>query len=259
MNIQFAVKKEDGRQVLYVLEVNPRASRTVPFVCQGHGHAGGQDRGQGDGRASRWPSRACDSEPVPSHVSVKESVFPFRKFAGRRHRAGARDAIDRRSDGDQRAVFDRLCQEPVGGRHRAAARAATIFISVAEPAKDHMVGLAQRLAAHGLPADGHRGHRPAAGDGRHRGAARQEAAGGAAQPARLPGRRRHSTDHEHAQRQGRPHRRGPIRAAAVAHGVPCITTIQAADAAVRAMEALRDEEISVQALQDRLESLVVRK
>jgi len=45
---------------------------------------------------------------------------------------------------------------------------------------------------------------------------------------------------------------GRIRAAAVAHGVPCITTIQAAEAAVRAMEALRTEEMTVQSLQDRL-------
>jgi carbamoyl-phosphate synthase large subunit len=45
---------------------------------------------------------------------------------------------------------------------------------------------------------------------------------------------------------------GRIRAAAVSHGVPCITTIQAADAALRAMEALRHEEMTVQALQDRL-------
>jgi carbamoyl-phosphate synthase large subunit len=44
---------------------------------------------------------------------------------------------------------------------------------------------------------------------------------------------------------------GRIRAAAVAHGVPCITTIPAAEAAVRAMEALREEEMTVQALQDR--------
>jgi carbamoyl-phosphate synthase large subunit len=44
---------------------------------------------------------------------------------------------------------------------------------------------------------------------------------------------------------------GRIRAAAVQHGVPCITTIQAAEAAVKAMEALREEEMSVQALQDR--------
>ncbi len=44
---------------------------------------------------------------------------------------------------------------------------------------------------------------------------------------------------------------GRIRAAAVQHGVPCITTIQAADAAVKAMEALREEEITVEPLQDR--------
>jgi carbamoyl-phosphate synthase large subunit len=44
---------------------------------------------------------------------------------------------------------------------------------------------------------------------------------------------------------------GRIRAAAVQHGVSCITTIQAAEAAVKAMEALREEGITVQALQDR--------
>jgi carbamoyl-phosphate synthase large subunit len=44
---------------------------------------------------------------------------------------------------------------------------------------------------------------------------------------------------------------GRIRAAAVAHGVSCITTVQAADAAVLAMEALREEEMAVQAVQDR--------
>ena len=47
---------------------------------------------------------------------------------------------------------------------------------------------------------------------------------------------------------------GRIRAASVSHGVPCITTIQAADAAIRAMAALREEEMGVQALQDRLAS-----
>ena len=44
---------------------------------------------------------------------------------------------------------------------------------------------------------------------------------------------------------------GRIRAAAVQLGVPCITTFQAAEAAVKAMEALREEEMTVQALQDR--------
>jgi len=45
---------------------------------------------------------------------------------------------------------------------------------------------------------------------------------------------------------------GRIRAAAVQAGVPCLTTIEAATAAVMAMEAIREEGISVQALQDRL-------
>jgi carbamoyl-phosphate synthase large subunit len=49
---------------------------------------------------------------------------------------------------------------------------------------------------------------------------------------------------------------GRIRAAAVAHGVPCITTLQAAQAAVTAMEALRHEEMGVQALQDRFPQTV---
>ena len=44
---------------------------------------------------------------------------------------------------------------------------------------------------------------------------------------------------------------GKIRAAAVQAGVPCVTTLQAADAAVKAIEALREEEMQVQALQDR--------
>ena len=62
---------------------------------------------------------------------------------------------------------------------------------------------------------------------------------------------------ELAKRQGHPAARtdeGKIRATAVSHGVPCITTIQAAEAAVRAMEAMREEEMTVQAVQDRFPS-----
>ena len=49
MNVQFAVKDDD----VYVLEVNPRASRTVPFVAKAIGHADRQDRRPRDGRRSR--------------------------------------------------------------------------------------------------------------------------------------------------------------------------------------------------------------
>ena len=44
---------------------------------------------------------------------------------------------------------------------------------------------------------------------------------------------------------------GKIRAATVQHGIPCITTLQAAEAAIRAMTAMREEELTVQAIQDR--------
>ena len=52
---------------------------------------------------------------------------------------------------------------------------------------------------------------------------------------------------------------GRIRAATVFHGIPCLTTIQAADAAVRAMEAMREEELGVQAVQDRFPSTTERR
>ena len=76
LNIQYAIQNN----VLYVLEVNPRASRTVPFVSKATGIP--------------WANMATkvmlghsiDSlnidEVVPTHVSVKESVFPFKRFPG---------------------------------------------------------------------------------------------------------------------------------------------------------------------------------
>ncbi|MBP1748411.1 MAG: carbamoyl-phosphate synthase, large subunit [Deltaproteobacteria bacterium] len=77
MNIQYAVKDD----MIYVLEVNPRASRTVPFVSKATG--------------IQWAKVAAklmagktlkelgiEKEHVPKHVAVKESVFPFNKFSG---------------------------------------------------------------------------------------------------------------------------------------------------------------------------------
>ena len=77
MNVQFAVKGEE----VYILEVNPRASRTVPFVSKAIGVSLAK-------LAARvMVGRKLDEmgfteEIVPTHVSVKESVLPFNKFAG---------------------------------------------------------------------------------------------------------------------------------------------------------------------------------
>jgi carbamoyl-phosphate synthase large subunit len=77
MNVQFAVK--DGQ--VFVLEVNPRASRTVPFVSKSTG------RPLAKIAAKVMVGKSLDElgvedEPPPTHVAVKESVFPFAKFPG---------------------------------------------------------------------------------------------------------------------------------------------------------------------------------
>ena len=76
MNIQFAVK--DGE--VYLIEVNPRASRTVPFVAKAIGRP-----------IAKIAARVMAGEPLASfdpidrdigHIAVKESVFPFARFPG---------------------------------------------------------------------------------------------------------------------------------------------------------------------------------
>ncbi len=77
MNVQFAVKGED----VYILEVNPRASRTVPFVSKAIGVSLAKLAARVmAGR--RLDELGFTEEIVPPHVSVKESVLPFNKFAG---------------------------------------------------------------------------------------------------------------------------------------------------------------------------------
>jgi len=77
MNVQFAIQGED----IYVLEVNPRASRTVPFVGKATGVPFAKVAalamvGKGLG------TQGLTASPRPTHVSVKEAVFPFARFRG---------------------------------------------------------------------------------------------------------------------------------------------------------------------------------
>ena len=77
MNVQFAIQGDD----IYVLEVNPRASRTVPFV----GKATGVPFAKVAALAmvgKSLTSQGVTQSPRPSHVSVKEAVFPFARFRG---------------------------------------------------------------------------------------------------------------------------------------------------------------------------------
>ena len=81
MNVQFAIQHVDGQDVIYVLEVNPRASRTVPFVSK----ATGIQLAKVAARCMAGQSLASQGitdEVTPPYFSVKEAVFPFVKFPG---------------------------------------------------------------------------------------------------------------------------------------------------------------------------------
>ena len=115
MNVQYAIK--DGE--IYVLEVNPRASRTVPFVAKVIGLP-----------VAKIAARVMAGESLASfklkpiafkHRAVKEGGVPLRPLPRRRHRARAGDEIDRRSDGDRQVVRGRLRQEPDRRRGQLAA------------------------------------------------------------------------------------------------------------------------------------------
>jgi len=86
MNVQFAIQGEGADAVVYVLEVNPRASRTVPFVSKATGQPlakiaarcmVGQKLVDQKGLNGKMPV-----EVIPPYFSVKEAVFPFNKFPG---------------------------------------------------------------------------------------------------------------------------------------------------------------------------------
>src|SRR5271154_2213688 len=79
MNVQFAVKDE----IVYVLEVNPRASRTVPFVSKAIGRPLAKYAAMiMTGMKLTDPKINFTEEIIPTHYSLKEAVFPFAKFRG---------------------------------------------------------------------------------------------------------------------------------------------------------------------------------
>ena len=81
MNIQFAIQSSNDGENIYVIEVNPRASRTVPFVSK----AIGRPLAKIAARCMTGQSllkQGFTKEVVPNHYSVKEAVFPFVKFPG---------------------------------------------------------------------------------------------------------------------------------------------------------------------------------
>jgi carbamoyl-phosphate synthase large subunit len=86
MNVQFAIQGESDEAVVYVLEVNPRASRTVPFVSKATGQALAKIAARCMAGTRLRDQVGLHGKPpveiVPPYFSVKEAVFPFNKFPG---------------------------------------------------------------------------------------------------------------------------------------------------------------------------------
>ncbi len=249
MNVQFAVKKEDGKHNVYVLEVNPRASRTVPFVAKATGMPVAKIAAKVM-TGCTLPELGITREPIPAAVSVKESVFPFRKFAGVDIVLGP----EMRSTGEVMGISERFSIAFAKGQLAAGTILPTkgkIFVSVSARHKEPVVELSRRLTA--------LGHELVATEGTARRLI--EAGIPVTQVKKIAEGRPNLLDYLNDGQiklvintpsgKGARTDEGRIRAAAVQLGVPCITTMQAAEAAVIAMEALRHESMEVQSLQDR--------
>ncbi|GAB4304142.1 MAG: carbamoyl-phosphate synthase large subunit [Desulfuromonadia bacterium] len=139
MNVQFAIKD----RTVYVLEVNPRASRTVPFVSKATG------RPLAKVAARVMTGRSLDSlgivdEIVPQHFSVKESVFPFAKFPGVDTILGP----EMKSTGEVMGIDHSFPAAFAKAQSAAGAplpREGTVFISVHDGDKKHIVEGARKL------------------------------------------------------------------------------------------------------------------
>jgi carbamoyl-phosphate synthase large subunit len=248
MNVQFAVKKEEGRFDVYVLEVNPRASRTVPFVAKANGLPVANIAAKVMAGVS-LAEQGITKNPIPDHVSVKEAVFPFIKFTGVDIVLGP----EMRSTGEVMGISERFSMAFAKSQLAAGTvlpSEGNIFVSVADRHKPAVVGLARRLVELGfsiLSTSGTASVLEAAGIACRRLKKIQEGS---------PNLLDLMNDNQVALVMNTPSGKGArtdegrIRAAAVQHGVPCLTTIEAATAAVKAIEALGEEEMDVRALQD---------
>ncbi|MSM38308.1 MAG: carbamoyl-phosphate synthase large subunit [Geobacter sp.] len=139
MNVQYAVK--DG--TIFILEVNPRASRTAPFVSKATGRPLAKIAARiMAGKSLKEQGITGDIEP--RHVAVKESVFPFVKFPGVDTILGP----EMKSTGEVMGIDDTFAKAFAKAQLGAGVRLPTsgnIFISVRDADKKHVVSIAQKL------------------------------------------------------------------------------------------------------------------
>ena len=148
MNVQFAIQEADGEDVIYVLEVNPRASRTVPFVSK----ATGIQLAKVAARCmvgQTLASQGVTKEVTPPYFSVKEAVFPFVKFPGVDTILGP----EMKSTGEVMGVGKTFGEAFVKSQLGAGTKLPTsgkVFMTVKNADKARSVDIARQLVALGF-------------------------------------------------------------------------------------------------------------
>jgi carbamoyl-phosphate synthase large subunit len=153
MNVQFAIQGEGANAVVYVLEVNPRASRTVPFVSKATGLQLAKiaarcmvGRKLSDQRCANG---RVPAEVVPPYFSVKEAVFPFNKFPGVDPILGPEMRSTGEVMGVGRSFGEAMLKSQLGAGSRLPSRG-TVCITVKNGDKLRAVEVARDLQALGF-------------------------------------------------------------------------------------------------------------
>ena len=152
MNVQYAIQfpdhENDGKGVVYVLEVNPRASRTVPYVSKATGRPLAKIAARCmAGKA--LASQGIAGEILPPYFSVKEAVFPFIKFPGVDTILGP----EMKSTGEVMGVGETFAEAFLKSQLAAGVRLPTkgnVFVSVKNPDKPRVLDVARTLVGLGF-------------------------------------------------------------------------------------------------------------
>ncbi|WP_415408522.1 carbamoyl-phosphate synthase large subunit [Synechococcus sp. W2B2] len=249
INLQFAVQRaENGEERVFIIEANPRASRTVPFVAK----ATGVPLARIATRVMAGESLATIGllhEPSPPLQAVKEAVLPFRRFPGADSLLGP----------EMRSTGEVMGWAPDFGMAYAKAEIAagdalptegTVFLSTHDRDKPALIPVAQRLIALGfdlIATSGTAQTLSAAGlsvtpvlkvhEGRPN-IEDQIRSGGVQLVINTPIGRQAAHDDRY------------LRRAALDYSVPTVTTLAGARSAVEGIEALQSKSIEIHALQD---------
>ncbi|HQY88085.1 MAG TPA: carbamoyl-phosphate synthase large subunit, partial [Tepidisphaeraceae bacterium] len=243
MNVQFAVKDNE----IYVIEVNPRASRTVPFVGKATGMPWAKIAAKV--MAGKTLDELGIKEPAdPKHISVKEVVFPFSKFPGVDVVLGP----EMRSTGEVMGIDKTFALAFAQSQLAAGTNLpmkGTVFISARIEDRAKVVAIAQKLSSLGFNIVASSGTAAVL---------KQANVKASIVPILTEGRPNlidKIKNKEIAMIINTPTKRGPastegkIRSAAVMNRVPIFTTLTAASAATEAIEVLQKSDWKVRPLQ----------